>query len=70
MTTTTATDLGAFLDRVHAGREFGANVYSTLDVLQVLYDRVLRITPATLDDPDRDRFLLSNIFRHIFPSRN
>ena len=62
MTTTTATDpavLGALLDRVRAGREFGANVYSTLDVLQVLYDRVLRITPETTDDPDRDRFLLS-----------
>jgi transketolase len=62
MTTTTATDpvlLGALLERVRAGREFGANVYSTLDVLQVLYDRVLRITPATVDDPDRDRFLLS-----------
>ncbi|MFE9956462.1 transketolase [Micromonospora sp. NPDC005299] len=60
--TTTATDpavLGALLDRVRAGREFGPNVYSTLDVLQVLYDRVLRITPATVDDPDRDRFLLS-----------
>ncbi|MEV1147865.1 BadF/BadG/BcrA/BcrD ATPase family protein, partial [Micromonospora sp. NPDC049799] len=27
-----------------AGREFGPNVYSTLDVLQVLYDRILRIT--------------------------
>ncbi|OKI57994.1 transketolase [Micromonospora sp. CB01531] len=62
MTTTTATDpavLRALLDRVRAGREFGANVYSTLDVLQVLYDRVLRITPETVDDPDRDRFLLS-----------
>ncbi|MFD2766406.1 transketolase [Micromonospora eburnea] len=62
MTTTTATDpavLRALLDRVRAGREFGANVYSTLDVLQVLYDRVLRITPATVEDPDRDRFLLS-----------
>ncbi|MBU8857825.1 MULTISPECIES: transketolase [unclassified Micromonospora] len=59
MTTTTATDLGALLTRVRAGREFGANVYSTLDVLQVLYDRVLRITPATVSDPDRDRFLLS-----------
>ncbi|GHJ57394.1 transketolase [Nonomuraea sp. TT08I-71] len=62
MTTMTATDpavLGALLDRVRAGREFGANVYSTLDVLQVLYDRVLRITPETVDDPDRDRFLLS-----------
>lgn len=32
---------------------------STLDVVWVLYDRVLRITPATLLDPDRDRFLLS-----------
>lgn len=59
MTTTTATELRALLDRVRAGREFGPNVYSTLDVLQVLYDRVLRITPATVDDPDRDRFLLS-----------
>ncbi|MFI7221095.1 transketolase [Micromonospora maritima] len=59
MTTTTATELAALLDRVRAGREFGPNVYSTLDVLQVLYDRVLRVTPATVDDPDRDRFLLS-----------
>ncbi|WBC13018.1 transketolase [Micromonospora sp. WMMA1998] len=59
MTTTTATELAGLLDRVRAGREFGPNVYSTLDVLQVLYDRVLRITPATVDDPDRDRFLLS-----------
>jgi transketolase len=33
--------------------------YSTLDVLWVLYDRVLRVTPATVDQPDRDRFLLS-----------
>nr|WP_233257600.1 transketolase [Micromonospora sp. S4605] len=47
------------LDRIRAGREFGANVYSTVDVLWVLYDRILRITPATVDDPERDRFLLS-----------
>ena len=33
--------------------------YSTLDVLWVLYDRVLRVAPATVDEPDRDRFLLS-----------
>ena len=59
MTTTTATELAALLERVRAGREFGANVYSTLDVLHVLYDRVLRITPVTVADPDRDRFLLS-----------
>lgn len=32
---------------------------STLDVLWVLYDRVLRVTPETRNDPDRDRFLLS-----------
>lgn len=32
---------------------------STLDVLWVLYDRVLDVTPARADAPDRDRFLLS-----------
>jgi transketolase len=33
--------------------------YSTLDVLRVLYDRVLDVSPETMDDPRRDRFLLS-----------
>ncbi|TDB93851.1 transketolase [Micromonospora fluostatini] len=46
-------------ERIRAGRDLGANTYSTIDVLWVLYDRILRITPATVDDPDRDRFLLS-----------
>ncbi|NUS66290.1 MAG: transketolase [Saccharothrix sp.] len=32
---------------------------STLDVLWVLYDRVLDVSPDRVDDPDRDRFLLS-----------
>ena len=32
---------------------------STIDILWVLYDQVLRVTPATADSPDRDRFLLS-----------
>ncbi|MDE2869457.1 MAG: thiamine pyrophosphate-dependent enzyme [Chloroflexota bacterium] len=32
---------------------------STLDVLWVLYDRVLTLDPQAPDDPDRDRFLLS-----------
>jgi transketolase len=32
---------------------------STLDVLWVLYDRVLRVDPREPDDPERDRFLLS-----------
>jgi transketolase len=33
--------------------------YSTLDVLRVLYERVLDVSPETVDDPRRDRFLLS-----------
>ena len=41
-------------DEKHSG---AAN--STLDVLWVLYDHVLRVTPGTVDDPARDRFLLS-----------
>ena len=28
-------------------------------MLWVLYDRILRVTPDTVDDPERDRFLLS-----------
>ncbi len=32
---------------------------STLDVLWVLYDRILRVSPATVNDPHRDRFYLS-----------
>lgn len=32
---------------------------STLDVLWVLYDKVLDVSPDRVDDPDRDRFLLS-----------
>ena len=42
-----------------ATRSTTPSAYSTLDVLWVLYDRVLRVTPETVDDPDRDRFLLS-----------
>ena len=32
---------------------------STKDVLWVLYDRVLDVTPETIEDPGRDRFYLS-----------
>ena len=32
---------------------------STLDVIWTLYDRVLAIDPTRIDDPSRDRFLLS-----------
>ena len=33
--------------------------FSTLDVIQVLYEHVLDVSPDLLDDPGRDRFLLS-----------
>jgi transketolase len=33
--------------------------YSTLDVIQVLYERVLDVSPDLVDEPGRDRFLLS-----------
>ena len=32
---------------------------SCLDLLTVLYDGVLRVSPDTVDDPDRDRFVMS-----------
>ncbi|WP_329572719.1 thiamine pyrophosphate-dependent enzyme [Kitasatospora sp. NBC_01266] len=37
----------------------GASATSTLDVLWVLYDKVLRVSPEQPDAADRDRFLLS-----------
>ena len=54
-----ATDLGALLTRITGDEKHAPSAYSTLDVLWVLYDRVLRASPETIDDPDRDRFLLS-----------
>jgi transketolase len=58
--TTTKPDLlGALLTRLTGDEKHAPSAYSTLDVLWVLYDRVLRVAPATVDDPGRDRFLLS-----------
>ncbi|MBM2617006.1 transketolase [Actinoplanes sp. LDG1-06] len=51
--------LGPLLSRITGDQKHAPSAHSTLDVLWVLYDRVLRITPATVDAPDRDRFLLS-----------
>ena len=45
--------------RVAGDEKHTPSSHSTLDVLWVLYDRVLRVSPATVDAPDRDRFLLS-----------
>lgn len=51
--------LSALLSRVTGDAKHAPSAHSTLDVLWILYDRVLRNTPETADEPDRDRFLLS-----------
>jgi transketolase len=52
-------DLRALMTRMTGDEKHASSATSTLDVLWVLYDRILRVTPSTIDDPDRDRFLLS-----------
>lgn len=52
-------DLPALLTRLTGDEKHDRSSLSTLDVLWVLYDRVLRIDPDALEDPERDRFLLS-----------
>lgn len=62
MTTLLATEaatLTALLTRITGDEKHAPSAHSTLDVLWVLYDRILRVTPTTREDPDRDRFLLS-----------
>ncbi|MEV0153560.1 transketolase [Micromonospora sp. NPDC050686] len=63
MATITSTDgaqvLAPLLRRITGDEKHGPSAHSTIDVLWVLYDRVLRVTPQTVDAPDRDRFLLS-----------
>ena len=52
-------DLPRLMSLMTGDEKHSAAATSTLDVLWVLYDRVLRVTPATEDDPARDRFYLS-----------
>ena len=59
VTTATADLLSPLLQRLTGDEKHAPSAHSTLDVLWVLYDRILRITPETVDQPDRDRFLLS-----------
>lgn len=51
--------LRTLIRRMTGDEKHAPSAYSTLDVLWVLYDRILRIDPAHPDEPDRDRFLLS-----------
>jgi transketolase len=59
MTTTPTDRLWPLIRRMTGDEKHAPSANSTLDVLWVLYDRVLRIRPDTVDEPDRDRFLLS-----------
>ena len=66
MTTTVTTDADRGYRRVErlmsvltGDEKHSAAATSTLDVLWVLYDRILAVDPAVLDDPRRDRFYLS-----------
>ena len=52
-------DLPDLLTRLTGDEKHDWSALSTVDVLWVLYDRVLRVDPGDRDDPGRDRFLLS-----------
>ncbi|MET8089483.1 transketolase [Micromonospora sp. NPDC005220] len=59
LTNDSSARLPGLLRRLTGDEKHAPSAHSTIDVLQVLYDRVLRVTPDTVDDPERDRFLLS-----------
>lgn len=45
------------IKKANAGHTAGS--LSCIDILNVLYNRVLNVTPETFDDPDRDRYIQS-----------
>jgi transketolase len=55
----TYAELRGLMTQMTGDEKHGPSATSTLDVLWVLYDQVLRVSPDTVDDPGRDRFLLS-----------
>lgn len=52
-------ELTGLMGLMTGDEKHGPAATSTLDVLWVLYDRVLRVAPDRMADPGRDRFLLS-----------
>jgi transketolase len=52
-------DLRPLMSLMTGDEKHDAAATSTLDVLWVLYDRVLDVSPDTIGDPARDRFYLS-----------
>ncbi len=62
MTTTTPLayrDLPRLMSSMTGDEKHGPSATSTLDVLWVLYDRILDVSPDTAGTPERDRFVLS-----------
>src|SRR5947207_1492498 len=55
----TYAELPGLMTQMTGDEKHGPSATSTLDVLWVLYDQVLRVSPDTAGDPGRDRFLLS-----------
>jgi transketolase len=53
------TELRRLMSLQTGDEKHGPSATSTLDVLAVLYERVLRFDPSRPDWPERDRFLLS-----------
>jgi transketolase len=53
------TTLPPLIARLTGDEKHEPSSESTLDVIWVLYDRILRVDPARPDDEDRDRFLVS-----------
>src|SRR5258708_8662314 len=43
----------------HGGAGHTGGSLSSIDILNVLYNRILRLSQATFRDPDRDRFVQS-----------
>lgn len=58
-TLSTYDDLRRLMSLMTGDEKHDAAATSTLDVIWVLYDRVLAVSPETIDDPARDRFHLS-----------
>lgn len=52
-------DLPRLMSRMTGAEKHGPSATSTLDVIWVLYDRVLSISPDARRDAERDRFVLS-----------
>ena len=43
----------------HAGAGHTGGSLSCIDILNVLYNRILRVSPETITDPGRDRYVQS-----------